>query len=243
MMRLFSAAGMFIAASISSAMAADIVSSGQPAVPLDSVGHDWSGLYLGGQIGTGHGNADWLEGPAGGPTFLLGAPGDLIFSHAPDGVLYGATFGYNWQFGDWVVGVEGSWNPGELQDETSNFFGNPFDETTTISHLITLGPRIGYAMDRLLIYGEGGWARADVALRAENPIFDTFDSTERHNGYYLGAGIEYALSQNWIVGLEYNHIHLHSEVHADNIPGLGNLDAEIDDVYMQTIMGRILYKF
>ena len=78
----------------------------------------------------------------------------------------------------------------------------------------TVRGRIGYAMDRTLIYATGGFAYGEV-----NSRFDltngaatarlTRDRTD--TGFAVGGGLEYALNPAWSFKVEYQYIDLGSE--------------------------------
>lgn len=126
------------------AHAADLAQPPEPTPTVETV-HSfvWTGGYLGLQGGGGWLNSD-LSVPGGG--------GSKRFS----GGLLGAFAGYNYQHGDWVVGVEGdvsyNWN-----DETVTVFGTNTDVGTDVSGSVRA--RLGYTVnDRTLLYATGGWA-------------------------------------------------------------------------------------
>src|SRR5690606_24007120 len=63
----------------------------------------------------------------------------------------------------------------------------------------TVRARLGYAMDRVMLYGTAGlaWAHADAAYNA-GTVNDRF-----HLGWAAGVGIEYLLTPRWSAKLEY----------------------------------------
>jgi outer membrane immunogenic protein len=56
--------------------------------------------------------------------------------------------------------------------------------------------RIGYAVDRALVYGTGGFAYAGC------------DNCNSADGWALGGGVEYKLAPSWSVKGEYQRIEL-----------------------------------
>jgi outer membrane immunogenic protein len=73
--------------------------------------------------------------------------------------------------------------------------------------------RIGYAIDRTLIYVAGGFAYGEVetkttALQHGLAIGVPSDVKETQTGYVLGAGIEYKFSPSWSAKGEYQFISL-----------------------------------
>src|ERR1700681_2024328 len=90
----------------SAALAADLP-SGQPAPPayLPPPLFTWTGIYVGGQIGYAWGAGNFNDSgfdPITG-TFVSGTLGST-----PSGVIGGAHVGYQYQFNQLVLGIEGS---------------------------------------------------------------------------------------------------------------------------------------
>jgi len=79
-----------------------------------------------------------------------------------------------------------------------------FKETTDF--LMTATGRVVYSWDRWMLYAKGGFAGAGDKYYA----FDTganynFTGLENRLGWTAGAGIEWALWEDWSVKLEYNY--------------------------------------
>jgi outer membrane immunogenic protein len=181
--------------------------------PPPVVVYNWTGCYLGGQIGGQR--SSWradVTYPAAAPTVV--AARDLNNDGA---LLYGGQLGCNWQpaGGVFVLGVEGdiagisgNRNSGEVFR-----FAVPttdhFDATGRVSTQASLRLRLGVAFDRFLLYVAGGATWADVsasALVVRDGVgsFETSISTTR-NGWNVGVGGEYAFGNNWTAGLEYRY--------------------------------------
>ena len=182
-----------------SAFAADLPSRSAPPVymPPPPPIFTWSGVYLGGQIGYRFGTSSSNLFPTGtGPGFGVG-----LGNYSPGGVVGGAHVGYNYQIGMIVAGLEGdiegsSYNgsqgiPGAALKTTSNFDSS-------------IRGRLGFAFDRALIYSTGGVAFAQF----RNQFFAgglADDQTTWRAGWTLGAGLEYAITNNWSVRAEYRY--------------------------------------
>ena len=67
-----------------------------------------------------------------------------------------------------------------------------------------------------------------------------FGTNERHNGWYVGGGLDYALTSNVILGLEYQHVFLDSEHHTTRAGGFNDHDIESN---MDILRFRLTYKF
>ena len=175
-----------------SAYAADVVFEEPPApvavieVPI----FVWTGGYLGLQ-----GGGLWSDSD-------IDDPDTGVFSDNFNGGLFGAYAGYNWQSGAWVFGVEGDIN-GVWNDET--FSIGAFDVDVGSDYLASLRGRVGYAFDRALIFATGGVAFTDTS--AESDAFGgvSLDADDSLTGWTIGAGGEYAFTDNWIGRVEYRY--------------------------------------
>jgi len=143
---------------------------------------NWTGFYVGLNAGYGFGTSDW-DHPAVSPD--------------PKGALVGGTFGYNFQTGTWVWGLEADIDWSSMKGDATCAGGNC---TTKNDWLGTARARIGYAgWNNWLPYLTAGAAFGDV--KAENPAAASVSKTQL--GWTAGAGVEYAFRSNWSVKVEY----------------------------------------
>jgi outer membrane immunogenic protein len=177
---------VFAVFAASPALAADIVTEPPPEPVVEVVSaYNWAGGYVGLQKGYG-----WLNGDFSVP----GASASDNF----DGFLLGGFAGYNFTFDNFVLGVEGdfsyNWN-----DNRYHAFGTHGDVGTDWDGSIR--GRVGYAFDRTLVYATGGWAVA-------NGFIDTTagDENRSFNGWTVGAGVDWAVTDNFFVRGEYRFI-------------------------------------
>ena len=156
------------------AMAADLPSKKPaPAAPVSYAppAFTWTGAYVG--LNTG------INATNFGPNF-----------GANWGGMIGGTVGGNMQFGQMVIGAEGDfdWTNAAVRGSRAGF-------TTKgrMSSMMTLRARVGYAMDRSLFFVTGGYAGAQIKETAYS-----LPATETHwrHGLALGAGFEYAITNN-----------------------------------------------
>jgi iron complex outermembrane recepter protein len=173
----------------------------QPSAPMltkapPPAGWSWTGLYLGLNGGYSFGGSDWTDNVTGGSTGNFGT----------SGFVFGGTAGANYQVGPWVLGIEadGDWS------DVSGF--GTFTATslcaagclTKNDWLATVRGRIGYAFDRLLVYGTGGAAFGNVRANFSNdPVTDSSGT-----GWAAGIGAEVAVASNWTVKAEYLFVDL-----------------------------------
>lgn len=139
------------------------------------VANNWSGPYIG-----VHGGYAW------------GSFDATATALEPSGGFGGIQSGYNWQLSrNFVFGLESDSSWGSINDAIGA-------SNVDVDAMGTVRARLGYAMDRILIYGTGGlaWAHANAVYAAA--INDRF-----YLGWAAGAGIEYQLSPRWSAKLEY----------------------------------------
>jgi outer membrane immunogenic protein len=200
-MKTLLSAALLVAATSVSANAADM-SMPYKAAPVAQSVYNWTGFYLGGTAGGGLANSDHTS-----PDFSLP---DAKFNEAFGTV--GLTAGYNWQFGHTVLGIEGDYNWASV-DKTKNLvLGDAFDGEFAstrfrMSEFATVRARAGLAFDRTLIYATAGAAFAHIRNTTtaidEEAGTSTASEDKWKAGLAVGAGVEFALSQNWTLKGEY----------------------------------------
>ena len=229
-------------------MGAAVVGTSAPAAAQ----YNWGGLY--GGVNAGWAGVDYSQQWV----FLLGPPGPEGTSVSPskdEGIL-GGHIGLQHQFGTFVVGVEAA--ASSTAPFGNNLTSGPANGTTFTSQLrlgtlYTVGGRLGWTpSSQWLLFVGGGFASASINQKILSPTGvedSTLATAERHNGWYLGGGFEYALTSNWIVGLEYQHIALDGEQHcrgprisAGTCLGAGDNSTSRIDADVDIVRARISYK-
>ena len=216
-----------IAAGLPSAVLAADMPSMEPAplaMPMQQT-YDWSGFYLGGQIGYG-----WSQSNTGTISFYDVLPAVTPFTTAPgigingSGLLGGIEAGYNWQSGHMLFGVEGDVSAADIK---GSYTGASFTLDSTINSLSTLRVRVGLPMDRLLLFASGGLAvagiRADLHDTYVNnipPVLNT-SSSNTSVGWTIGAGAAMALSNRWTLKAEYLYADFGSKTYNFSEPNPG----------------------
>jgi outer membrane immunogenic protein len=198
----------------------------------------WAGFYVGGHAGRAWGDANWTFRDL---TIFNHAVGDK-FSHALDGAFAGGQFGFNKQVGRWVWGLEGTLSGSAIEKTSQSPFFKADVLTTDIQLLWTATARLGYTWDRWLAYARAGYAGGRVetgALITMNGI--SAGETRNHNGWTVGLGIEYLLTRNLALGVEYGYIDLgEAEYHTPPLATRFDLD---NDVTAHSVMARLNYNF
>ena len=175
--------------------------------------YNWSGFYVGGNIGYGRMETDTtiISGTTTFPT------GTVLTSARSKGVLGGGQIGYNWQWGNWVLGFEGEYDAANLNGTARSVgVGAGFSDATYQAKWIGLATgRLGYAWNNWLLYAKGGgaWVRNDAGsntFTAGGTLTTVTSGRETRDGWTIGGGIEWGLGNNWSAKVEYNHIDLGS---------------------------------
>ncbi len=231
----------------------------------------WTGFYVGlnagGIISSGSRNAT-LWAPAA-DTFLNGYfPGGI--GNGKSGFLGGGQAGYNWQTGAFVLGIVTDFDGTSLSG-TKNFTSAPFagsgvptgllgdtlyvNAKADLDWLGTTRAKVGFVAtpdNRLMFYGTGG-----VAYGGGSAHFSVYDATQSlyltgnpsstRVGWTIGAGVEYALTNNWTIGAEYLYADLgssHLNTTAATIAAFNGVYATAKFDYNASIFRALVnYKF
>ncbi|RDJ25286.1 porin family protein [Bosea caraganae] len=180
------------------ASAADLPSrKGPVAAPYYPPAFTWTGFYIGANAGYAWGQVD------------SSALGTLNSFDDPDGFVGGGQVGYNYQIGQWVLGVEADFQGADLKATASDpFFG--LRASNELNWFGTVRGRVGYAFDRFLPYVTGGFAYGNVKNKISGPGFSVSDDNTQY-GWTLGGGLEYAFTNNLTVKAEYLYVDLDKE--------------------------------
>jgi outer membrane immunogenic protein len=164
------------------AWAADVPMKAAPyaAAPL----FDWSGWYFGANLGRVTGKIESNSDNRGNAIANNWRPG--------------LQLGYNVQRGNVVWGIEGDVAIGK-----SKFNWSTFNDGSHINAngMGSIRGRLGWAFDRILVYGTGGIGN----LRVKACSSAAADGCVKTSSWkpVVGVGLEGALTNNWILGAEY----------------------------------------
>lgn len=194
-----------------------------------STGYGWTGAYLGVHGGYAWGEADiGYEGDDGG--------GDL------EGFWGGALAGYNFQAADMIVlGVEGDLGGGDVNG--NGVVAPPPPEpdhhyTYDLDWNAHLRARAGVAVDKALFFVAGGLAAAGHTLSIEENGQSDGEDSQTHYGWTIGAGVEYAITENLLLRAEYLYDDYGSQTYSDDAGD----DYDVD-LTAQTVRAALSYKF
>jgi outer membrane immunogenic protein len=187
-----------------------------PAV-VPSPAFNWSGFYVGANVGYHFGDQNVDLTAASGTTLALGIPSlATSIGTKRQGVIGGGQIGYNYQLNpgySWIFGLEADFQGADVNGTSvfdiptpgGGFFPTRTQVQQDLRNLGTVRGRVGYAFDRLLIYGTGGLAYGQVnnattvsffpsgMIGAGTPNVIGFSGNSTQTGYAAGGGGEYAL--------------------------------------------------
>jgi len=225
------------------ALAADLPARTYTKAPVYvDPGYNWSGFYIGGNIG-------YSWGRSSDTSSLTNTAGTVLFASADksnlNGVVGGGQIGYNWQMQSWLFGLEadiqGTGEKGSraftcaatvCTPPVGGFLALvipgpavPAALTQKIDWFGTFRGRIGVlATPKVLLYATGGLAYGEVdSSESIGIVPSAFSSSSTNVGWTLGAGIEGVIAGNWTAKLEYLYVDLGkvSGSFLTTIPALG----------------------
>ena len=173
---------------------------------------NWTGIHVGFDAGYA-----WV--PSSGTLTTAGGIPLEGYDFQVSGTFAGAFVGADYQIGRFVVGVEGDWQGANLigssQDHSGfglpvgAFPGGPFTVSTTIKDYGSVRARFGLAFDRFLLFGTAGaaWGNPSNAYAVYGaPPFFTHHGIP--DGWTVGAGLDYAFTNNVFGSIEYRYTNL-----------------------------------
>jgi outer membrane immunogenic protein len=169
-------------ATVGAASAADLPRGPAPYYAPPSSIYNWTGPYAGLNLGY-----EW---------------GKVTNTNLePSGIAGGGQLGYNWQTGQFVLGVETDIQASAADDTFAPYkFSNPW--------FGTLRGRAGFAINNILLYGTFGLAYGE--LKGE---FFGVEEDKTLVGWTGGAGMEVGFAPNWSAKVEYLYMDLGSRAY------------------------------
>jgi outer membrane immunogenic protein len=218
--------------------------------------YDWTGFYIGGNLG-------YSWGRSSDTSTLANAAGTVLLTTSDksnlDGIVGGGQIGYNWQMQNWVFGLEadiqGTGEKGSRAFSITTFnpfailfvppVTTPFTLTQKIDWFGTVRGRIGIlATPKVLLYATGGLAYGEVNSNEAvgGPVPGVFSQNNTNVGWTLGAGIEGVIAPNWTARLEYLYVDLGTVSGAFTLPStnISYFNSRITD---NVLRAGINYKF
>lgn len=193
-MKTFVVAGVAAVVFCAPAFAADFPMKAAPDI------WNWSGTYAGADVGYAWGH-DTVS-----PTIADGGTFPRTNKMTTDGVFWGGTFGYNFQNGNLVYGLEGDLGGLGIAKSRAEVGGG-----TEVDHIKNgiygdVTARLGYAFDQTLLYAKGGVAFYDSGANTSTAVAGyALLPAQAFTGWTVGGGIEYRINRAWSIKAEYLH--------------------------------------
>jgi len=199
----------------------------------------WTGFYVGGALGYGWGDGSFetIEEETNDLTEVVSFAAIAQAPAAPtqfdvdgNGAVFSGLLGYQAQFGALLAGIESGLTGTSV--EVSGACGDNTCEAD-FDLIASIGGRLGITSGPVLFFVSGGYAAADISSKLVDGEGETVGATsEWHDGWYLGGGIDWQVMSKVVLGFEYRHYDFGSEVHMSDA-GSNRIDASLD-----TLTGR-----
>jgi outer membrane immunogenic protein len=227
-------AAIVLMSSMSAVFAADLPArtyTKAPVVPMEPPCM-WCGFYLGIQGGGAWGKESFTDN-------LGGVPDTTV---KPSGGVFGGVAGFRYQISQFVFGGEltGSW--ADLNETVVKVA--PISDTFKVRSLYTATGQAGIAFGPALLYGKAGWAGASTQLTGTN--INGFGVNHQDvGGWTAGVGFDYAVWQNVVLGIEYDHFDLKygGSTSPFSNGGAPLLITNTSRLTIDQVVGRLTYKF
>jgi outer membrane immunogenic protein len=186
------------------ALAADLPARMVTKAPMMAPAFSWTGFYIGGNVGWGWGETHGTLAPTAG-----------VGNFDVDGLVGGGQVGFNYQMSNWVFGIEADYQGADIDGTSNAIAGNAM--RVNVERYGTVRGRLGFAWDRWMVYGTGGYAfGARVSTNTTVPTALFTPTSNTLDGWAAGAGVEYAFAPNWSAKLEYLHVDLDTQTYSVN---------------------------
>jgi outer membrane immunogenic protein len=241
-MRKLLLTGAALAAFAGSAIAADLPARPVYKAPPPPPVYGWTGFYAGVNLGYSWGKLS--------NDFNVNSIGVYSEGQQMNGVIGGFQWGYNWQFGNWVLGTESDFMLTGERGSTNYCLNAGCTSYATASHRLpwvgTGRTRLGLlATPNILLYATGGVAygqiRSDYTSTVGGAI-GTLSFRDTRVGWTVGAGIEGMVAPNWLLRAEYLYVDLGNDriTYADTAGNTFNQNRRFNDSIARA---AISYKF
>jgi outer membrane immunogenic protein len=212
-----------------------------PVTPPQPQKPDWAGFYFKPNPGGGSSPIPWTTlAPSNG--FV--SPASATAPTAPTN----GTFGYNFQSGNFVFGLEGALAAANFDGRfTSPSFTPAGPWSSNLNWAGSVSGRLGYSFGQWLPYVKGGFAAAEVGSPLQGSPVGGFSQGPELSGWTAGLGVEYQFSPKWSLGLEYLYTDLgtgapNSGNSLGGAPITGSPEMYSTALKTQSLLGRLNFK-
>jgi outer membrane immunogenic protein len=174
--------------------------------------YNWSGFYIGGNLGAGFTNTSLSD------NFI---PATVFTNSTNTTFLGGGQVGVNYEFwGGVVVGAEAmfDWAPNQNNNIAGTNASLPAPGTISAAinnrWLTTATGKLGYAWDRVLLYGKAGGAwvgSSSSSVTVNGTSVPLATNTSSNWGWTAGVGVEWAFWGTWSARAEYDYVGLNNQ--------------------------------
>ena len=212
-------------------------------VPAPAPVYNWTGFYIGGNLGAGFTSGSFSD-----------TLGSTFTNSSSTTFLGGGQVGVNDEFwGGVVVGAEAMFDWAPNQNNTLTATTIPAlgagTATATINNrwLTTATGKLGYAWDRVLLYGKGGGAwvgQTNSNLTVGGVPFTVGNTSNTNWGWTAGVGVEWAFWGTWSARAEYDFVGLNNQ----NFTVTNGAGALVDTIsatnrHINMVTAAVNYKF
>ena len=180
-----------------SSSAADLPSGSRSGSYAQSpIAMTWTGAYVGGELG-----GVWSSNAG---THNNGAGLIERFTFSPNSMIAGGAIGVQQQVGSFVLGLESNFGILNLKQTAQSISSPTRFRYFGIDKIASVSGKLGAVFDQFMVYATGGWADADLGAGGMNIATGISGGGRKQwtNGYVYGAGLDYRVSPNWIVGAD-----------------------------------------
>lgn len=202
-----------------------------------SLVYNWTGIYAGGHLGAANSKIEW--------TYDLTSDDP---KHSHTGFTGGGFAGVQKQWTWLVLGAEVGylWMDQPESTGSSNVLFPTTRLSSNVHNVLLVTGKLGWAWDNVLGYFKAGYATGDVEFRTTVSGSGALltSSSGRENGWTAGAGLEYALLDHVILGVEYDYVQLNAANRTQVPSAIGPpLSHVVGGVDIQSVTARLSFKF
>jgi outer membrane immunogenic protein len=211
--------------------------------------YNWTGFYSATVVGGGWEEIDGV--------YVTPPPDNHRTSQSRG--WWGSAYGAQYQWNNWVLGVEGGWSQPFSDDwGTSASVSADCLNLSAIANRTcesrvrnywNVGGKLGYAWNNWMFYGEGGFAngRIQTATVVTTTGVPTSFTSQRHDGWYAGAGLDVFITKIWmsdlILGVEYRHVEFDTARHVDLLLGATGVNNRDVNATLDVVQAKITFKW
>jgi outer membrane immunogenic protein len=155
-----------------------------------AVGADWAGVYGGLSAGFARGFSSQFDVAANTGTHAYSTTGGFA----------GAGLGFNYQFGNWVIGLDSDVSGGSITGSKGPNFNSD------VSAFFLVRARFGYSVGNFLPFISVGPSYAWLNTSGLLPSAGLIAGRATRSGWSFSAGADYMLSPSWFLRAEYLYI-------------------------------------